>query len=156
MTKLSLLTLVFTSSVISAAQAMYCGDVPQCRNFGYTYSACINDGISCPFDNRFKQCDGEASVDDVKLSIAPAISSSSCEDETCNWWSYCSYGKVYAYAVNKEDSSISSSTKQNAIPADEPTCASMGYVDRAADCPGGYVKCPLDTTAVLCDMEAKA
>ena len=61
---------------------------------------------------------------------------------------------VDGYFYNYTDSI--KTTLQKSLPSTKPSCATMGYVDKVADCPGGYVKCPFDTTAVMCDMEAKA
>ena len=37
-----------------------------------------------------------------------------------------------------------------------PECAELGYVDTVSNCPGTYVKCPFDSSAVMCDLQAQA
>ncbi len=59
--------------------------------------------------------------------------------------------KFYAYA-----SPISSYKGAASIPSSPPTCQDLGYVDSTDQCPGTYVKCPFDSSYVMCDMQAEA
>ncbi len=46
--------------------------------------------------------------------------------------------------------------KQAALSQTLQKCSFFGYNDTISDCPGDYVVCPFDKTAVMCDMEAQA
>ena len=61
------------------------------------------------------------------------------------------YVRLY-YFINK----ISSyTTDNNSMPSTQPTCASLGYVDTADQCPGTYIKCPFSSNFVMCDLQAR-
>ncbi len=58
-------------------------------------------------------------------------------------------GYFYSYPFNEK-------TTQATIPSSKPSCTTLGYKNKASDCPGSYITCPFDDAAVMCDMQAKA
>ena len=59
------------------------------------------------------------------------------------------------YSYTQNDPTTSSSISSS-LPSERPSCEELGYVHETSQCPGTYVKCPFNSQAVLCDLQAKA
>lgn len=155
--------------IVGAGTGMYCGvannkkedaTMPKHRhsfNPGKQYISC-NNSINFGWqNNNYIQTPMKESNYPISFTVEANTPSAGMPcNADCGNEAFAPVYKSVNFALLPRYNPPTNINTQASISSSQPKCEDLGYIDTVSNCPGEYLRCPFDTTKVMCDMEAKA